>query len=49
MEQLILKTISRRINVKKFIKSSQQEFTNSKLCFTTLIKGGNDMIKWLAW
>lgn len=45
MEQLILKTISRHIKAKKVIKGSQHVFTNRKLCSTTSIEGGDDMIK----
>ena len=42
-EQLILETISRHMNNKKIIRSSQQGFTKGKSCMTNLINFYDEM------
>lgn len=42
-EQLILETISRHMNNKKFFRSSQHGFTKGKSCLTNLINFYNEM------
>jgi len=49
MEQLILETISRHINKKKIISSSQHRFTKGKSRLTNLINIYNEISLPLAW